>query len=104
MIPHFDLIKVSDEILVQIFLLCLQRFQIPHKVFSVTVIRVVASDDARAPIFHQRPDEEAIFRITFITGDEFVLGFSISREFVSELASNYFFLLIASTRTSNIYL
>ena len=99
---HFDFAKVSDEILVKVFL-CLQRFQIPHKVFSVTVIRIVASDDARAPIFQHCPDKEAIFRI--ITGDEFVLRFSISRQFVSELASNNFFLLIDSTGTwTNIYL
>ena len=55
---HFYFAKVSDEILVQVFLLCLQRLQVPHKVLSVYVLRIVASDDARAPIFHQCPDKE----------------------------------------------
>ena len=73
---NFYFAKVSDEILVQVFLLCLQRLQIPHKVFSVTVIRVVSSDDAMAPIFLQCPDEEVntCFRIF----DEFVLAYPIS--------------------------
>ena len=48
----FDFAKVSDKILVKVFLLGLQRLQISHKVFSVPVIRVVASDDARAAVFH----------------------------------------------------
>ena len=72
MSAHFDFAKVSDEILVQVFLLCLQRLQVPHKVLGVIVIRVVSSDDARAPIFLQCPDEEVntCFRIF----DEFVLA------------------------------
>ena len=62
MSSHFDFAKVSNKILVQIFLLCLQRFQIPHKVFGVTVIRIVASDDTRALIFRQCPNKY-VFRI-----------------------------------------
>ena len=68
MSSHFDVAKVSDEILVE-FCRGFQRFQVPHKVLRVSVLRVVASDDAMAPIFLQCPDEE------IDTGFEFVFGF-----------------------------
>jgi hypothetical protein len=58
MISEFNFPKVADEILVEVGLPCLQCFQVPHVILSVTFIfRDVASDDARASVFQPFPNE-----------------------------------------------